>query len=94
MHGMSEDKPKEEKEIAVVEIHQNGDVSFFGSWVTVDGTTQDLGEAIRFNEFANSIGFVVGLSAHRCDDVRVLPIAEAQRLYDEAKNRRRGAPDE
>lgn len=80
----------EAKEVAIVEIHENGDVSFIGTWKTIDGTTKNVSEAIEFNRLADSIGFSVALSAFRCDDVRVLPVKEANRLYEESKERRNG----
>ena len=71
------------KKIALVEIHGPDNVSFAGTWETVD----DQVEPHKFLSFAESIGFIIGISAKHCDDIRILPEEAANKMYEDAKVR-------
>ena len=74
-----------DKEVAIVEIYEDGTVCFCGTWKTIDVATQNIDEARRFVTLSESIGFCAATSAFRCNDVRILPVDKAQKLYEESK---------
>lgn len=71
------------REVAIVEVNEGGGVTMIGSWMTVDPDRYPT----AFNRLAEDIGFHVAIALTRSEDVRILPRAEAEKLWEAANKK-------